>query len=117
MALDIDKQSITLTRGDTAYIRFIPQVKNEQGRFVDRELEEGDTVIFRIKTSPDVFEKQCFIDYGGNRVVLNLVPSDTENLEFKTYYYEVELVTKYDEHFTFIENQRFTIGKEIEQHG
>ena len=35
---------------------------------------------------------------------------------FQTYMYEIELVTLADEHFTFIANARFTIGKEVEEH-
>lgn len=114
--LTVNRQEISITRADTAYLRLIPQIRDEHGKFVDKELEEGDHVYFRIKTGTDVIEKECFIDYAENKVILNLVPSDTENLEFKTYYYEAELVTKYDEHFTFIEYQRFIVEKEIEEH-
>jgi len=117
--LYIDKQEITLTRGDTAYLRFIPQVFNKKTcEWEDRILTEGDRVIFRISTSNNtVFEKECFINISDNTAKLTLDEEDTANLDFKTYYYEVELVSVLNEHFTFIAHQRFTVGKEEEKHG
>ena len=37
------------------------------------------------------------------------------NLDFRTYYYEVELITADEDHYTFITG-RLTIGREIENH-
>jgi len=118
MSLCVDKDgSITLTRGDTAYLRFIPQVKNKTtNEWEDRTLVSGDRVIFRLATSPNVFEKDCVINIEENTAKLTLVPEDTMNLNFQTYYYEAELVTVLDEHFTFLPHRRFTIGKEEEEH-
>ena len=115
--LRIDNQDISLTRGDTAYLQFIPQVEGENHKRIDYVLNDGDTVIFRLKSTKSIFEKDCVIDLAENTSILVLVPDDTINLDFATYYYEVELVTIYGEHFTFIANKRFTIGKEIEPHG
>lgn len=115
----VDKQEITLTRGDTAYLRFIPLVKEYQtNTWVEKILEEGDRAFFRIKTNAaTVLEKECLVEIENNKIRLTIDPEDTIPLDFKTYYYEVELVTNLDEHFTFIAHQRFTVGKEEELHG
>ena len=113
--LKIERQNITLTRGDTAYLKFIPKVRNAQGQLEDYKLQEGDVVIFRVQR-PTIFEKNCVIDLEENTAILTLVPEDTISWQVKPYSYEVELITSLGEHFTFIASQRFTIGEEIEQH-
>lgn len=113
--LKIERQNITLTRGDTAYLKFVPRVKQEDGTYDDYELQEGDVVTFRVKRT-EIFEKNCVIDLEENTAILTLVPEDTISWQVKPYSYEVELITNLGEHFTFIANQRFTIGEEIEQH-
>lgn len=114
--LRVVKGDICMTRSDTAYLQFIPQIQNsETNEFEDYEFEEGDSVIFRLQLGSTAFEKHCRIDLETNNCVLTLVPSDTKDLEFRTYYYEVELVTSREEHFTFIANRRFTVEKEIEK--
>ena len=115
--LKIDKQDITLTRGDTAYLQFIPVIADDDGDPVDYKLIEGDSVVFRLKTDKIIFSKECIIDTENNTSILTLTEDDTKDLDFQTYYYEVELITNLEEHFTFIANQRFTIGKELDQHG
>ena len=115
--LVVKGQEIYLTRADTAYLQFIPMEKiPEQKEPTPRILQNGDKVIFRLKTNGAVFEKECLIDLEENSCILSLEPTDTINLDFQTYKYEVELVTNIQEHFTFVADQRFTIGKEYEPH-
>lgn len=109
----INKQEITLTKGDSGFIRFIP-IYDDKSLY---ELQPSDRVVFRLKLrETTVFEKDCSIEPTDNLARLLLEPSDTENLNPGTYYYEVELIDGYNHHFTFIAYQRFTIGKEIELH-
>lgn len=111
--IEINKQEITLTRGDSGFIRFIP--KYDDGTLY--QLQLSDRMIFRLKLREvTIFEKECSIETIDNIARLLLEPADTENMNPGTYYYEVELVDGYDHHFTFIAYQRFTIGKEIEVH-
>ena len=84
-------------------------------------LQEGDKIFFRLKRKAEddydvICEKECEIDVENNQAILKLVPIDTESCEFKEHRYECELVTFDDFHSTFIENQPFTIGKELEKH-
>ncbi len=114
--LRVVKGDIFITRGDTGYLQFIPEVQDpETQEFSPYEFEDGDSVIFRIQLVKGVFEKACQIELETNTCVLALVPDDTESLDFRTYYYEVELITNREEHFTFIANRRFTVEKEIER--
>lgn len=118
--LTIDNNEIHLTRGDTAFIKPIPEIEKEDkpGTYELYTLEDGDEIIFRLAiNSKTVFEKSCDIDVENNKAVLTLDPEDTQNLEPRTYYYCFELVTVAGNHFTFIENARFTLGKELEKNG
>lgn len=111
--LKIDKQNITLTRGDTAYIE-VSTLQNADG--TDYEYNEDDKVYFRLKLDGSMFEKELIIDLENNKSTLILDPIDTENFAFGLYEYEMELVTAIGEHFTFIADKDFTISKELEVH-
>lgn len=120
--LKITGLDIYLTRGDSARIQAIPKIKDQEGERIPYTLEEGDQIIFRLKLKAEdtyqvVCEKECSMDYVNNKAILNLVPEDTDGCEFKKYRYEFELITVEDFHSTFIENQSFEIGKELETHG
>lgn len=120
--LTVKGLSIYLTRGDSARIQAVPKIKDQYGERVPYILEDGDVIIFRLKRKADdsytpVVEKECLIDIENNKAVIYLQPEDTDSCEFKEYRYEFELITHDDFHCTFIENQPFTIGKELEIHG
>lgn len=119
--LEVDGKDIYMTRGDSGVIQVIPKVKDANNERVCYTFEDGDRVIFRLKlkaedSSAIICEKDCIIDLENNKAFLKLVPEDTEHCEFKKHRYEFELVTSDDFHCTFIEDQPFTIGKELETH-
>lgn len=114
--LRIEGQSIYLTRGDTGEISVTATLDTGD----PYEFQDGDRVYFRIGLKPgqDVaLEKECTVDVEENKAVLYLEPDDTSELQFKTYRYEFELLCAEDGgHYTFIVDQPFEIGKEIERH-
>lgn len=115
--LEINGQSILFTRGDTGRLVAVPVVSSTGENYV---FVEGDRVIFRLRRTPDsgeVFEKDAVIDLENNRAAIRLDPEDTIDLQMTEYRYEFELVTALGEHYTFVANQSFTIGKELEDHG
>ena len=119
--LKVEGQKIYMTRADSAKLKVIPKVKDEEGVKIPYVLQNGDKIIFRLKRKAEddydvICEKECEIDVENNQAILKLVPIDTESCEFKEHRYECELVTFDDFHSTFIENQPFTIGKELEKH-
>lgn len=110
--LKISRNKITLTRGDTAYLKL--SLTDENGNaYVPAE---NDTIYFRLKKSAFSnnlpFEKTANID----TLILELKPEDTAGLEFGSYRYEIELVTEEGEHFTIIENALIEITPELEYH-
>lgn len=111
----IDGQEIFLTRGDSATISF--DIKDGETTY---DLNTGDKVYFRMALkagkSPVALTKECEIDVEHGKAILSLAPDDTANLQFKIYRYEVELVTTEDAHYTFIADQSFAVGTEIELH-
>jgi hypothetical protein len=121
--LTIDGLKIYMTRGDSARIQVVPKVKDETtGEKVPYELQDGDRIVFRLKRKAEDSitvhcEKEASIDLENNKAILFLEPVDTETCEFKEYRYEFELITSDDFHSTFIENQPFSMGKELETHG
>lgn len=112
--LVIDKDNnILLTRGDTAYIDIIDFYDIDGNPYT---LEEGDNIYFRLRTSRVLLTKKLSIDLENNTATLLLEPKDTSYLPEKTHKYEIELVTHKNEHFTFVADKNFTIGKEQEVH-
>lgn len=109
--LKISGNNIELTRGDTAYIEFIPV--NADGS--DYTIVSGDHAYFRLQGN-SVITIPCIAYEGSSIVTLALQQSDTIGLDYKAYPYEVEIVTASNEHFTFITDGFFTVTLEIEEH-
>ena len=113
---EINGYTITLTRGDSAPIQLIPTVLATGQPYV---FQEGDAVKFRIRQLPDcgaVLEWDGYIDTSDNSCVVTIHPEDTYDLEMTEYRYEAELIDANGGHYTFIANQKFIIGKELENH-
>ena len=77
-----------LTRGDTAFIKPIVEVEDEEkpGKFTPYEFQENDRVIFRLalnSNSPVLVEKDCYIDLENNKAVLTINPEDTQDQQQK----------------------------------
>lgn len=112
----IEDNRIYLTRGDTADISLtITQLDGSE-----YEVQEGDTLIFRMKkyatkeSSEVLIEKTALVSEG--EITFSLMPEDTLTLAFGEYRYEVELVTDADDHYTVIADMEFEVGKELENH-
>ena len=111
--LVIDGLDIHLTRGDTAFIEVIPT--NEDGS--PYEMQEGDKIFFRLKRKSTDDTVICEKEVDVVSMTLQIDPEDTEPCQNgKDYRYEFELVTAAGYHFTFIEDQLFHIGVELEVH-
>ena len=111
--LKINKKTITLTRGDNASIRLRPRYDDEER--TEYVVEEGDRVIFRMKVKNQLIEKECNISVENNRIVVSFIPQDTIDLNPGVYRYEAELVTSWQMHYTFLQDQTFILTKELER--
>lgn len=111
--LKINKKTITLTRGDNASIRLRPRYDDEER--TEYVVEEGDRVIFRMKVKNQLIEKECSISVENNRIVVSFIPQDTIDLSPGVYRYEAELITSWQMHYTFLQDQTFILTKELER--
>lgn len=108
----VNGNTIYLTRADTALLEI--SLHDDQGE--PYLPQTGDHIYFRVKSDAQsqrlIIEKQVDIE----SMTLELVPIDTEKLSFKTYKYEIELVTSDGRHYTVIDDADFNIGIELENH-
>lgn len=109
--LKINKQTITLTKGDDASLRLVPRYKDR----TEYVLTEGDRAVFRIKFGHTLVELDCTLNLETNKIVANITPNDTKDFNPGIYRYEAELITSFGFHYTFIADQTFILGQEYEQ--
>lgn len=81
---EIDGTKITMTRGDTVRIRIPLDLDGEE-----YELQQGDAVRFAINTSEH--EDEPILEKALDGYDLVLDPADTKDLEFGTYFYDVQI--------------------------
>ena len=105
---NISGTTIYLTRGDSLSVRV--GIKTPAG--YDYELQQGDVVRFALKkdygdTTPKITKTL------GSDLMLELAPSDTKNLAFGRYVYDIELTTEEGAVDTFIAEAVMYITKEV----
>lgn len=95
---------IKLTRGDTCYI--------EVKLIGNYEIQEGDVIHFSVKKriSDENYAIHIAMPAGA---ILVINPSDTKDLEFGRYWYDVQLNTVDGEVFTLTGPNGFWIMEEI----
>lgn len=115
-------RNIYLTRGDTAFLSvelFYYDSNCEKKKF---ELLDGDEIYLTVKSSFNVeeFLFQKKITYkevnDAGEVLIKILPSDTNNLQFKKYVYDVEIKTFDGNIYTIIPPSIFEIMPEVTTH-
>ena len=101
--------NIQMTRGDSA--EFIVSIINKD---TDEEFEikEGDKLTFSVKRSVKV-EEYAFQKEVVGTDVIPIDPTDTANLEFTKYQYDVQLTTEAGKVFTVVGPATFEITAEV----
>lgn len=97
--------TITLTRGD--YASFHIDIF-DQSRDI-YELQEGDVVSFTVKRNTRT--KEALISKNG--IDIEIFPSDTEEANYGTYSYDVQLASEDGHVDTFIGPADFVISEEV----
>lgn len=101
--------TIYITRGDSLTVAIA--LTDENG--YPYETQEGDIIYFRVKKSAyaaDILiEKEVDLD----TYEIDFVESDTKDLAFGEYVYEVEIITITSDHYTVIKNSKFVITEEL----
>ena len=106
--LVITDNEVRLTRGDNADI--IVQIKDLNGDTY--ELQEGDKLLFTMKrnckTDIIVIQKDITSDQ-----VISIEHNDTKDLDYGTYYFDVQCTLADGNVYTVIEPHPFIIEKEV----
>lgn len=101
--------TISLTRGDTA--RFSISIRNGI-TFEDYEIQPEDILVMTIKKK--VKDKDALVQktiIGSN--VFHLLPTDTQQLDFGRYVYDVQITTSNLDVYTIIGPCSFVVLKEV----
>ena len=107
MMLTCVNNNISITRGDSAI--FALTVKKADGE--PYKISEGDTVIFTVKKS--TLDDKIITQKKVVKGVITLNPDDTKNLEYRTYYYDVELTQADGFVSTVISPHKFIVEQEV----
>lgn len=105
--LKCEGNTIHLTRGDSAVL-LLKIRKNDDTEY---ELQAGDSVLFTVKNS--VYDTAVIIQKKLIDGVIKLNPDDTKNLQYGTYYYDVELTQSDGFVATVIGPQKLIIEPEV----
>lgn len=97
--------TISLTRGDYASFHIDAYDQNHN----IYELQEGDVVTFTIKRNTK--QKEALVQKHG--LDIEIFPEDTENLQYGTYSYDVELAPASGHIDTFIGPADFVLTEEV----
>lgn len=112
MGWNVEDTKITLTRGDSFRCQFpmyVAEDETDEGTLYD--LQPGDVVRFALKADYD--DDEPLITKPLKGYTLTLAPSDTEGLEFGTYYYDVYITKADGWRQTYIEKAKFKISQEV----
>lgn len=109
--LTIVGTTITLTRGDSAYIALDLTYKNGE----DYVPADGDTIRFAMKkTVNDMLPPLLLINIPTDTMILHISPEDTKNLAYGQYKYDIQLTTASGDVDTFITMATFNVTEEID---
>lgn len=105
--LKCEGNTIHLTRGDSAVL-LLKIRKDDESEY---ELQAGDSVLFTVKKS--VYDPDVIIQKRLTGGAIKLNPDDTKNLQYGTYYYDVELTQSDGFVATVIGPQKLIIEPEV----
>ena len=104
-----DDNTIRITRGDSLTVNIL--LTDNDG--FEYEPVEGDEVWFTVKKSAIAEDVLIRKSVDIDNLVLDLVESDTKDLAFGKYVYEIEVITTQNDHYTVIKNAPFIITEEL----
>ncbi len=125
MSVKVTDNKIAMTRGDTLKVRVSPYTVtlDEHGEVINKTPYTpvaGDTLRFAVKHTTMRGGKQykdenplILKNIPYNTCILQLDPSDTKNLDFDTYVYDVEITYADGTVYTFIDTEEFKLTPEV----
>lgn len=108
--LKVNDKTITLTRGDSLAIKL--DIFDSEGNAYTPS--SGDVIRFAMKKSYS--DSECLISkvIPNDTMMLSLAPSDTKELPFGSYVYDIELTYESGAVDTFIDRATFRLTEEVE---
>lgn len=108
--LKVNDKTITLTRGDSLAIKL--DIFDSEGNAYTPS--SGDTIRFAMKKSYS--DSECLISkvIPNDTMMLSLAPSDTKDLAFGSYVYDIEITFATGAVDTFIDRATFRLTEEVE---
>lgn len=106
--LYVSGTNVKLTRGDSAEL--CVDLKNLDG--TPYTLTENDALVLTIKVDANVSEALLELEADENGS-FTFIPSDTEDMAYGTYKYDIQLTTPQGEVYTVIPVSTFTILEEV----
>jgi hypothetical protein len=110
--MEIQGYNISMIRGDTEIIKV--SCKDAQG--VDVPFEDGDTLYFTVKSSVNTAEikmQKVITEFPDGIAYINISPDDTKSMNFRDYYYDIQLTRANGTVKTIIPPSIFTIKGEV----
>ena len=108
MSASVNGTNISLTRGDSLVLSI-----NVNAGLEPYDVQEGDVIRFAMKSSINADEVLIRKNIDLETMTLTLQPSDTKNLPFGNYVYDIELTTADGFVDTFIGPATFTLTGEV----
>lgn len=108
MSASVNGTNISLTRGDSLVLSV-----NVNAGLEPYDIQEGDVIRFAMKSSINSDEVLIRKNIDLETMTLTLQPSDTKNLPFGNYVYDIELTTADGFVDTFIGPATFTLTGEV----
>ena len=105
----VEGTTITLTRGDTFEAHVMPITETGE----EYVLQEGDTIRFAMKKNYKDETPLILKNIDTDTLVLRIEPSETKELSFGSYVYDIELTTATGDLYTFITESSLIIAKEV----
>ena len=111
---NVDKTTISLTRGDSAVVEFfIPDITGKPA-----EITQEDTVTCQVRSTPNstgelVFAGRVTYSAEKNSIIWRIIPSDTSNLDPGTYYWDAEIDYANGDIYTFVGISKFIVLPEV----
>lgn len=104
--LEITNNNIKLTRGDTAVLNL--SVTDAAGDTYDYSSDLTQFTVKRNCVTEDIVLQKTF-----NGTSIELEPSDTNNLNYGIYRFDVKVITPEDKVYTVIEDHDFVLTNEV----
>ena len=108
----LDGTDISMVRGDNETIKVT--MKKYDGTIIP--FVEGDTVTLSVKEHARMTEyafQKVVTGVTGDFATIAIEPADTNELDFKSYSYDIELKNQYNQIKTIIRSSKFEIAEEI----